>query len=232
MYLRSSVPILVVEVYSKKYGCTLAKLLLLLIDQLQFLRHVNVAISKCTGFVFPSQKENTFVTKMVVTWTSHFSFEVTLDALQMKQVKEEVKAATEAIYSDVREHSYPVIQYFMPLSQEELLFFGNASQQKPSRSSILLVNNGYYYKLPVYVKARFKLYQLIACTSFTLYDRSQFNQVCLPIDMLYVGFTPLPLIKFTKVQHSPLTVEEAKCCLHDLILKFVQHLTNYTEHLK
>ena len=127
--------ILVVKVHSKKYECTLAKILLSLIDQLRFLWHVNIAISKCTGFVFPSQKANTFVTKMVVTWTSHFHFEVTLDALQTKQVKQEVKVATEAIYRVMLENAVTQLSNILSHYHKRNCCFGamvlNKSLQDP-----------------------------------------------------------------------------------------------------
>ena len=50
------VPVLVVQVFSSEYKATLAKLTILLIDQLRLLRYININISKCTGFVFPRQQ--------------------------------------------------------------------------------------------------------------------------------------------------------------------------------
>ena len=67
---------------------------------------------------------------------------------------------------------------------------------------------------------------------FNLYDLSQFNQVCLPIGMLKVNITKLSFIKFPKVQHSPLTVEEAKCRLRDLIPKVYSALHQLHSALK
>jgi len=60
------VPNLVVAVFCIDYQKTLAKLTHLLIDQLRLLRHVNTNISKCLGFVFPRQREHSFVPEIIV----------------------------------------------------------------------------------------------------------------------------------------------------------------------
>jgi len=128
------VPILVIQAHSKNYEQTLANLLLSLIDQLRFVRHINTEITECAGFVFPKQREASFVTKINVKWTRNFTFYATLTALKKEEVSDSVIDTATVMLRMVERHH---IQYFMPLSQSDLDIFGSGSVQVQSSESVM-----------------------------------------------------------------------------------------------
>lgn len=71
-----SLPVLLVEVHSGHYKPTLAKLCIIMIDQLHLLWNYVASLSKCVGFVFPKLSTKYYVTKVTLTWTKDFSLNV------------------------------------------------------------------------------------------------------------------------------------------------------------
>ena len=224
------VPILIVEVHSKSYEFTLAKLLLSLIDQFRFLRHIDAEIPKCTGFVFPKAEPDSYVTKMDVQWTTHFTFSVALTALKMEEVCRHVVEAATDILGMVKDHCFPTVQYFFPLSRNELDDFMKGCDQVPSKSSILLFSSGYFWKFPISSETHLRLHQLSTVRA----SAPEVSQVLFPKpdDFVYMNMRlKLPIIRFRKLTHLPFRAEDAKHRLPKLIPGIFAALDQMHNHL-
>ena len=167
--------------------------------QLRLLRHINIDISKCTGFVFPRQKEHSLVTEIVVQWKRRpFCFNVEL----IVHKKEDVKTVASEMLSKVQNQTLHRIEYFMPLSPTDLGYFGHGYEQVPSRSSILVCNEEYYCKLMWDTKSGAQIMRILAAVDMP--------GVLVPV--MLPQFLGTLIIAFNRLPYSPLTVNEAKQC--------------------
>jgi len=131
-----TIPLLMVEIQSRdslnSYKNTLHKATIGLIDQLRLLRHCDLGISKCSGFVFPKfstydsenrvvKKNKVYVTEVTVEWKD-FHFCVNYAPLEVLDVCEHVLIITREMYSRCTTvTNFPdSLNYLIPLSPQDM----------------------------------------------------------------------------------------------------------------
>jgi len=225
------IPILIAEVFSNTYDHTLAKLAFLLMNQLRLFRHIDTSINRCSGFVFPRQKEETFVTKVNVIWGEKFCFEFELAALKEDEVENAIKTVAIENFRNIKDCTVPSIRYCMRLSQSDLGKFGTDSVQVPSLNNVIVCNQSYYFKIYFSNKDMGRVSQLylsLRCNPEVV------NQIIFPYrDTLpsLPDSRPLMLV-YKRLRYPPLTRRKAKCCLKHLIPKVHDALVQLHTHLR
>ena len=151
---KNSIPITEIEVHSSLYSTTLNKLILVLLDQLRFLRNCDCTIQKCSGFAFPknSDSQKSCVTKMDISWNENrLHFYVDFRPLTKDEVVTELKTVLSTKY----EVTIPKVFFAIPLSPETLQGFGGyGGVQVYSRGSILVRNQHFHMKYQIHACER------------------------------------------------------------------------------
>ena len=227
----SQIPLLMVEIQSgdslNSYKNTLHKATIGLIDQLRLLRHCDLGISKCSGFVFPKfstydsenrvVKDNkVYVTEVTVEWKD-FHFCVNYAPLQLLDVRERVLIITTEMYSRCTTvTNYPdSLNYLIPLSPQDMQGLcacagqttctNNELLQVKSRASIIVYCNrcSYLYKYVPSVQHEITLLRLTG--------RHQSAFILRPEMCFY--YCNINFFKFKRLPHLPLNKDKAKLCL-------------------
>jgi len=224
-------PIMHIEVHSGKgsveYKNTLAKLLVVMIDQLRLLRNYQNGLSEIVGFVFPNVEMASFVTKLTLRWTSGFQFQYCLTALDKGNVNREIKGVVlTTISSLVGLDTSSSVQYFIPLSRQNFERFGEGQLiQVSSKSSIIFHGQNKYYKLLLHAKHKETYHDLklastgLRCSQLLIHDEVK-------------RFGRLSFLCFRKLPHQPLSRDEAKRCLRNFIIEVYGALDSLHQHLQ
>jgi len=225
------IPILIAEVFSDTYDHTLAKLAFSLMNQLRLFRHINISINQCSGFVFPRQKEKTFVTKVNVTWVETFCFEFEFAALKKDKVDNAVETVAIENFKNIKDCTVPSFRYYMPLSRSDLDKFGIDSVQVPSLCNVIVCNRNYYFK--IYFNN--KDIERVSYLYLFQYYAEEANQIIFP----YMGPLPSsrppsmpPMLVYKRLPYPPLTRRKAKGCLKYLIPKVRNALVQLHTYLQ
>ena len=206
----SDIPVTIVEVDSSPYEGTIKKCLTCVVELLRVYRSYNTSITQSVGYAFPKLDTNQCVVKVLVTWTN-LTFRYALTLLETPEdVGEDLKRLTSPSIphaDDMQECSFVI-----RLSSSDLQLFGDGAKQEPSQSSILVHNtDNYYYKYPIDIEEqRTLLHIYIQTTQLDVADRHR------------ISFNPVQkgtlfFMKYEKVTHCPLTVDEASKCLKALV---------------
>lgn len=208
------VTILLVEVHSgtgqNNYLKTATKLTIGLVTHLRYLRSLS-NINQVIGFTFPRNDEQTFVTKVVVSWKQlAFSYQYTW--LKMNEVSQELLLAIERN----EENCKPILQSRFPdyfpirLTEEELVELsefspGHFVQEEGSRHALIFSSEDRYYK-----------YSHRPTQSFLAmgFARSQAQLANFPLGC--TAFFDKSFLMYDKLE-KPLKPDQAKKCLTDLL---------------
>ena len=208
------VAILLVEVHSGSgtiaYLKTAKKLAIGLVTQLRYLRSLS-NINQVIGFTFPKNDEQTFVTKVVVSWEK-LKFTYGFTCLKVNEVSQELQLA---ILCNEK-NCMPILPRRLPdyfpirlteMELEQLSDFtpGPFVQEEGSRHALIFASEDSYYKYnhnsrPFY--------------SATVYERPQVELANFPSGI--IKFFNTPFMKCDKLE-KPLKPDQAKECLTDLL---------------
>ena len=219
--LKDQYPVVLIEIHSgnerESYYATIAKTAIVVIDQLCLLRNYEATLRTCTGFVFPKSSVKTYVTEVAVTFGIDLRFEVKLTALQKESIGDHIEEVIFEMYrqfADFMMKPENDMSYFIKLSPTELQMFGNGASQVASKSSIIVRCDGRFYKYIPNSHHRLIIMDL---------SYSPIPQVLSPSRTKKFG----KIIFFDfKEMKSPLSQEEAKTCLLNLIEELYEILNN------
>ena len=207
-------PIFMLEVHSSPYKNSVSHTAADVLEQLRLLRCFNNTIKECVGFTFPNFNNKTCVTKVTVSFTD-YKFVVRLTPLEISDVRMAIKAVVQsAMRFEAR--PYPVC-CFIRLSPQEVReiagAFGLGQQQLhqvEARHSLVLRSQDTFWK---YVPSRLE-YGGVDTLSRMLKNRNPAH-ILLPSGIVdwrfHMNFFIFP------AQLPPLTEDEAKCCLYDIL---------------
>ena len=236
--LKYQYPLVLIEIHSgnerESYLATIAKTVILVIDQLRLLSNYETTLRRCTGFVFPKSAPEsndanlisiayTYVTEVTVTWTTDLFFEVKLTALEKESVKDRVKTAARGIYEFFKDHHLldkNNVKYFMKLAPEDLKIFGSTAVQVASKSSIIVYCDKVFFKcIPNSNHSTTIAHWMISLP--------RISQVLYPSELRRFGRTRF--FKFEEMQ-PPLSRADAKRCLLEIIVQ-LDKILNDLHHI-
>ena len=214
--LKNNLPLFIVEVQSSPYSRSLTKTIVSVIDHLRLLSNYNEEIHKCTGFTFPDFDSKVCVTKVEVEW-KNFRFNVTLTPLiSCREVEAEVSLTISnslelcSSIDDLAGHAFFFIRLSsVDLCQVESAVVDSIQRQVPSRQSLVLEGEKYFWKYIPNARERMRL--MLVQKKVILVDTC----VCSVCHRSFFG-----VLK----QIPPLAREDAKSCLYSLVVKVARVL--------
>ncbi|XP_065833761.1 uncharacterized protein [Oscarella lobularis] len=149
------VPVLLIEVHSKSnesakesYASTINKAMLILFDQMRWLRNADSTITEWSAFVFPAFQTDACVTRVDIEWfEDSIIFDGTYHLLSFNvcEIAESIGSTYQRQLEQVLSLSFkiqttpPRVDYAIPLKQETIaLQFGEGSIQMPSANAIVI----------------------------------------------------------------------------------------------
>lgn len=215
--LVGQVIILIVEVVSctrkKAFVNTIRKVILGLVDLIRYYSLIDEKVRVMHGLVFPKPCENACVIAVKVKFKD-FAFFYELRAIEISEIKDELALAYEQNKFLKHLHIGGGItqNFFIRLSQEDMkLNDSNDCEQREAKEAILFRCGQYWHKFPVTVSDHRNL------TTFARWGTGIQNFISL--EHKFGGF------RYKAVHHNPLSVEEARLCLGDLVSKIHAALT-------
>ena len=198
-------PLLLCEVHSSPYSCTIIKCITLVTDLVRLHRLHGKDVT-CTGFIFPKFGSKTCVAKVDVKWEqSKFCYNLQFlhdPTCVQSQIVDTVQKAIEVGPGAL---SVPTLcMGVINLLPEELAEFGVT--QIKSRTSILLKSETHIYKYPIGSRGIVALF--MASTLLRLEHAIVLSPVLLRERIFFL---------YEKVPHDPLSISEAAVCLFSFV---------------
>jgi len=211
-----SMSVLLVEVHSGHYKPTLAKLCIIMIDQLRLLRNYVASLSECVGFVFPKLSKEYYVTKVTLTWTKDFGFKFECYALEKTEVGSSVNDAVRDMRSRLTQvdPSCTNVEFFIPLSQDNLALFPGTAKQVPSKSSIIVSTEEFYFKHVLNSEQKLSLVEIEKRSSLL---NSEVSSILAYDDRIEFGRNRINFFCFKTLPFQLLSTHEAKDCLIEFV---------------
>lgn len=217
-------PVVVVEVHSSLYGCTIEKCIMSVVEQLRLYRSYDTDITSCTGFAFPKcGTEKQCVVKVQVTWVDlYFSFALT--CIRSEDVHQSIRDAVSGQRAP-RSLSDQQCEFVVALSPADLTHFGQSAIQIRSTSAILVEerNTQMWYKCPINENEQH------VCEKISMTFEGQ-RTSCVVKYTTEVMCRSVRYVKYKALPHDPLNVTEAYKCLRNLLQELHEAIETYHEY--
>lgn len=213
--------ILILEVHScgKKasFANTIRKTILGLVDLLRYYSTFNQTVTSCKGLVVPKIGTAKCAIEVTVEF-QNFGFYYTLQEIPMDKFSETLKSVFQynlSKFEEVKLLTIDKFHFYIKLPMATMEKFGKDCEQVASKEAIMFRADDYYYKIPVVQTDCLKLsYYCLFAPAHSELDN-------------FITLTSIPDIsafRYLKVPHNPLSMEEAKLCLGDFVIKTKQAL--------